>query len=599
MLGLLVSALFAFEMSNYDIWWHLATGRHILEHWALPATDPFSYGAGLEKPWLIISWLFAPLAYLIHSSTGVFGLVAVKGLLGTLCCAALLLRCRLHLQGSASPTRLLPGKGGSTDDRPAESAGHLGDWLLPLLIVILGAFAMRERFMVRPHTVGFLCLSLHLLLLDLFVTRKRWWLVPLLLNQILWVNLHPSFMVGLPVAFLYVLGEARARRTSPRFARACVALLAGAVCVLANPDHLARPLYIVQMFFTQQLQEVREYGALSLGSASPLQVVFLALAALALVLCAAQRRYTQAALIVLFGWLGISSMRFFSMLVIATVPLLPAVTERHARPLTRRLRQHPRLRSAIAIAFAALLVGIAARSRPAWGFGVSPFVYPERSVDYVQRMGFLERGNGRIFNSYNFGGYLIWRLHPRRKVFIDGRVHLFYGEPLSRYLLLAKRPDQWHEIVNRQNLDLAIVRYPNLGADGKLYNDTSRLFAGDTWVLLYMDDVAIVYARADTLSPRERRELPFRLLDPQRLDPQYLCPQLQSRQAFGALMGELDRAMSLAPRSYRLHFLRAWLFAQIGRHGEAIADLKQCLEINPDVENARRILRVAYGIGEL
>ncbi len=40
-----------------DIWWHLRTGQWIIEHGAIPTTDPFSsYGMG--KPWTAYSWLF-------------------------------------------------------------------------------------------------------------------------------------------------------------------------------------------------------------------------------------------------------------------------------------------------------------------------------------------------------------------------------------------------------------------------------------------------------------------------------------------------------------------------------------------------------------
>src|SRR5258708_33897789 len=46
-----------FYLSDPDIWWHLATGRRILQHHAVPMTDPFS-SYGLGKPWIAYSWLF-------------------------------------------------------------------------------------------------------------------------------------------------------------------------------------------------------------------------------------------------------------------------------------------------------------------------------------------------------------------------------------------------------------------------------------------------------------------------------------------------------------------------------------------------------------
>ena len=44
----------AFVTDN-DIWWHLATGNWILQHAAVPRTDPFSV-YGLGKSWAAYSW---------------------------------------------------------------------------------------------------------------------------------------------------------------------------------------------------------------------------------------------------------------------------------------------------------------------------------------------------------------------------------------------------------------------------------------------------------------------------------------------------------------------------------------------------------------
>jgi hypothetical protein len=40
-----------------DIWWHLATGRWVAEHHALPQADPFS-AYGQTQPYVAYSWLF-------------------------------------------------------------------------------------------------------------------------------------------------------------------------------------------------------------------------------------------------------------------------------------------------------------------------------------------------------------------------------------------------------------------------------------------------------------------------------------------------------------------------------------------------------------
>src|ERR1700737_273947 len=58
-----------FYVSDPDIWWHLATGRWILQHHALPMTDPFS-SYGLGKPWIDYSWMFDVIVQLLYRPFG-------------------------------------------------------------------------------------------------------------------------------------------------------------------------------------------------------------------------------------------------------------------------------------------------------------------------------------------------------------------------------------------------------------------------------------------------------------------------------------------------------------------------------------------------
>jgi hypothetical protein len=62
-----------FYVSDPDIWWHLATGRWILQHHALPMTDPFS-SYGLGKPWIVYSWMFDVIVQLLYR---LFGYAAI------------------------------------------------------------------------------------------------------------------------------------------------------------------------------------------------------------------------------------------------------------------------------------------------------------------------------------------------------------------------------------------------------------------------------------------------------------------------------------------------------------------------------------------
>src|SRR5437764_11582814 len=60
-----------------DVSWHIATGEWILDHRAIPHTDPFSY-TWLGRPWVPIEWLaevFYASAYRLAGYAGVAALV--------------------------------------------------------------------------------------------------------------------------------------------------------------------------------------------------------------------------------------------------------------------------------------------------------------------------------------------------------------------------------------------------------------------------------------------------------------------------------------------------------------------------------------------
>jgi hypothetical protein len=65
---------------NYDFFWHLATGRWIAEHRALPTLDPFALATD-EREWVTGEWLFEVAAYGLHELVGLAGLSIVRALL--------------------------------------------------------------------------------------------------------------------------------------------------------------------------------------------------------------------------------------------------------------------------------------------------------------------------------------------------------------------------------------------------------------------------------------------------------------------------------------------------------------------------------------
>jgi len=107
-------------------------------------------------------------------------------------------------------------------------------------------------------------------------------------------------------------------------------------------------------------------------------------------------------------------------------------------------------------------------------------------MDYIEQHAL--RGN--IFHPQIYGDYLIWRLWPQQRSFIDGRVHLFHDSVVRDYRL-SFNDSHWDERLARYD-----IKYLLLSKD----EDENRMImetagASGTWRLVYEDSVSILFER--------------------------------------------------------------------------------------------------------
>jgi hypothetical protein len=109
--------------------------------------------------------------------------------------------------------------------------------------------------------------------------------------------------------------------------------------------------------------------------------------------------------------------------------------------------------------------------------------YPEAAVDYLVESGLDDQPG---YNSYNWGGYLIWRGLP---VYVDGRADVCGDEFLHYYRRTFDLTSRW-----QQPLDEYQVVYVLIERHSPLSN---LLTASDRWELAYDDALASVFTRSD------------------------------------------------------------------------------------------------------
>ncbi len=161
---------------NYDFFWHLATGRWIVEHRALPLTDPFALASDRHE-WINGEWLFEVVAYGAHEVVGLLGMSVVRGLLAAAIFTIVFFKSRRDL----------------------------------LLTAIAFAGAM-QTFDLRPSSVA-------LLFVVLTIAARSW--IAHAVIAALWINVHPSAILAPGIAALST------RRAAP--------VIASALALLINP----------------------------------------------------------------------------------------------------------------------------------------------------------------------------------------------------------------------------------------------------------------------------------------------------------------------------------------------------------------------------
>jgi hypothetical protein len=401
---------------DLDIWWHLRTGQWIAGHGTVPHTDPFSsFGAG--KPWVAYSWLFDLAIYGLYRAFGLGGVVLYHLALVLLIIFGLL---RLVRQREA---RL-----------PRAAA-----------ITAVGILAATPVLGPRSYLVSIACF---ILVLDAVLrartpdgVRSLWLLPPLF---VLWANIHIQFVYGLFVIGIAiadaVIARLRARPEAyPPLKPLVLTLAACLAATLITPYHVR--LYATLLDIGRQTGVYwfnTEMVALQFRQLSDWAALGLTLAAA----FALGRGPISLTLVILFSsglFISFRSNRDVWFVVVVATVMVASL----ARPTADRVPTTDAwsLRwIGLAPILVALTVSAAMLTRlsPARLDAAVARTFPMDAARAVEQ-GHYE---GPLYNHFNWGGYLIWRL-PGLPVSMDGRSHVHGDERIRRSIRTWAGADEW------------------------------------------------------------------------------------------------------------------------------------------------------------
>jgi hypothetical protein len=493
--AVLFVAIFAMAIrqpADTDTWWHLKSGQLMWETGQVLRTDPFSYTVA-GQPWIDHGWLVQLLLWPVYQTLGLGGLALLLAAIVTTTFTLVYRQC--------------PG-------RPFVAA----------FAVLLAAVTSSVIWSIRPQIVSLLLAAVVAVLLDRYkrTGNTRWlWAIPLLVA--VWANCHAGFVVAFILMGCHLVGEALNRLTNPspstplppgeragvRGENASILALLVAIfislpAVLLNPNTIKMLPYAFQTVSIGPLQDfIQEWAAPDFHNLQSQPFIWLLLLTLAAMGLSRRRAdWTDLVLVSLFGYMGLLAVRNVALFALVAAPalsrhtvaalddlaLVPRLSWLGALTHTLPPPRPPRRLAMLNVALLALVVlgagtkiglDLTRLSDPeVWGQGL-----PVQAAIYLHEHELA----GRMFNTYNWGGYLIWSLYPEKPVFVDGRTDLYAlnSRVLDDYVTVHWTQTGWQEVLNRYEIGYVVTERRGL-LDLMLAEE-------DGWDAAYRDDVAAIY----------------------------------------------------------------------------------------------------------
>ena len=491
-----------FKVVSPDAFWHLKTGQVIIEGGRLLHTNLFSCTYP-DFPWHNLEWLFQVLLASVYNGFGWGGVMALKIMLVQATTAILY----ATLIGRARAPLLAAG----------------------VLLYVLAL--MRFRLTERPQLLSFLLFAA-----VIWVVQRRHrsgrvlWVLPPLFA--LWSNVHPELILGLAYLGATVVGDAldSVLDTSlppPALRREVLVLASCGAATLANPEgwRVMLTTFDFAKAPTAPLA-IREFRHSTLESGA----LFWILIGVCTLLFLLQRRLRSwAAILPLAGLavIGAFYARGTTAFAMAAAPLVHGGLAGLARAEAGRSRR----RALGALVFAAAGAALSwtwffdPNQSYRWGHGPDD-AFPAAAANFLLANDLPPN----LYNHYTDGGYLIFRLYPRWRVFQDGRGP--YPQTFFQAATGSHDLGDIRRLFDQHRVNTALLSRGEVGT----------LLPVNEWGVVYWDDAYAVLVRRSPASLALLERLEYRVFLPGKPFP-------QDRDGLLLMVREMRRSQALWSRA--------------------------------------------------
>lgn len=474
------------NLEDPDFYWHLKTGELIVTSGQLPQHDVFTF-TSYGNPWILSEWLSQVVFFLSYRLAGLQGIAVLTAIVFMLCWMITYKTCLDVLQDEGKAVIVLM-----------------------LFCGAMGAIAP------RPHIFTFLFFAVILRNLISFKYQKRdigFLSIPTVMA--IWANMHGGFFIGLVLIFAfsatewvrYFISLERNTAASIRLKKLSLVAVLGLLATAINPHGFHYWLYPYQAIVSSgDTTFISEWQSPNFHQ--PFYQYFLVIVFIYFInIIYSSRRADITETVVPLIFIGGA---FFS---VRNLPLAGLIMAPHAAIFYRELK----LAEAISTIRSNYILDTQ-QSKPSstlgkffssgnkqvgkaeniinWLIMIASLVaislhYPARKKEVESRISDLlpvravdfvvkNKIQGNIFNTYHYGGYLIYRLHPEQKVFVYGRTDIYKGDFIKEYLEMYSGGENWKKYFYKNNVDYVICE--NIAPIRQL------LLSGNDFKLVFNDE---------------------------------------------------------------------------------------------------------------
>jgi hypothetical protein len=502
----LISAFFIFLITitsfkifgDDDVFWHLATGRYIVEKGVIPSQEIFGYVTGGIK-WIPFEWGWEVLTFLLFQSGGYFALSVIR----TFIIVMTFLLFFIYLKKRGISTA----------------------FVVTVLTVV--ALTILPRFSIRPQIIYYFFLAALLIMLLYLKSQNNkyknsiYFLIPVM--TLIWANMHMGVLLGMALFFVFILSEiidyfykkdSLSKITQRKELKYLIySFFISSLFLLINPFFLDTYLYTYEYMKLDMLHSINEWKS-PFDSSIPgsynnkIFMVFVFSGLTIIYYSVKQKDFFPAFCYIGITFYSIQSVRYIAEFFIIILVFWVLSFDFILRKLSKKflidfISKNIIYKISVIIILIFLIVnafnnklykdyfGNIFRET---GIGVNERFFPVRMFNFIRGEN-IDKIGEKPFNNLKIGGYFIWEF-PESKNFIDSRD--LSDSIYALYKNIDLKQTGFEKKIEMIGIDYVIycVPYLTINATEIERNIISYLSRNnEKWKLIFWDDKSFLFVK--------------------------------------------------------------------------------------------------------